>query len=139
MRAAMLLLALSIGAEVAAETVVATSTLRAQHTLTEANVRLDPTDTPGGASSLDDVLGFELKQAVYAGRPIMLSNLNKAAIIERNQPVRAFFVRNGLTIVIEARALERGSVGDIIQIMNITSRNTLYAEVTHDGKLKVDP
>lgn len=139
MRMAIFLLAVNIGAEVAAETVVATSTLRAQQTLTKDNVRLEPTDIPGGAGSLDEVLGFELKQAVYAGRPIMLSNLNKAAIIERNQPVRAFFVRNGLTIVVEARALERGSVGDIIQIMNLASRNTLYAEVTHDGKLKVEP
>lgn len=139
MRALLIFLGLCSACTVAAETVVATQTLRAKQVVTADTVRLDPTDVRGGAPSFEDVIGFELKRAVYAGRPILLSNLAQAAIIERNQSVRAIFEKHGLTIEVEARALERGAVGDTIQVMNLASRNTILAEVMSDGRLRVNP
>lgn len=139
MRAFLILIGLSSGFDVAAETVFATQTLRAKQVVTADSVRLDPADVSGGATSLEDVIGFELKRSVYANRPILLSNLSKAAIIERNQSVRAIFIKNGLTIEVEARALERGAVGDTIQVMNLASRNTILAEIMQDGRLRVNP
>jgi flagella basal body P-ring formation protein FlgA len=139
MRALLILIGMCSGFGAAADTVVATQTLRAKQMVTEDLVRVDPTDVRGGATSLDDVIGFELKRAVYAGRPILLSNLAKAAIIERNQSVRVVFTKHALTIEVEARALERGSVGDTIQVMNLMSRNTILAEVMPNGRLRVQP
>lgn len=60
-------------------------------------------------------------------------------MIERNEIAAATFVLNGLTIVTEARALERGSVGDVIRAMNLTSRSTITALVLEDGSLRVLP
>ena len=67
------------------------------------------------------------------------NNLSTAALIERNQVVRAIFSSNGLTIEIEARALERGAKGDVIRAMNLMSRATIQAQVQENGQLKVLP
>jgi flagella basal body P-ring formation protein FlgA len=102
-------------------------------------VQLQKGQAPGAAQLLENVIGAEAKRAIYAGRPVLTSNITRAALIERNQIVAATFSLNGLTIDTEARALERGSVGDIIRAMNLTSRSTIRAEVLEDGRLKVLP
>ena len=122
-----------------AETVLAVKTLRPRDVVSVQSVRLDASHVPGAATSLDAVVGKEVKRAVYAGHPVLLSNLTDAALVERNQVVAATFSLKGLTIETEARALERGSAGDIIRAMNLTSRTTIRAEVLEDGRLKVLP
>ena len=122
-----------------ADTVFATETLRAKQIVTADLVDIQTTDVRGAATSLDDVVGFELKRAVYAGKPIMLSNLERAALVERNQRVRVLYKKGLLKIEIEARALERGAVGDFIEVMNLSSRKTIIAEVLKNGQLSVSP
>ena len=122
-----------------AETVVATKTLRPRDVITAQSVQLEDVDVIGAAETLDDVVGNEVRHAVYAGRPILLANIAAPALVERNEIVQATFALNGLTIDTEARALERGAAGDIIRAMNLTSRATIQAEVLEDGRLKVLP
>jgi len=139
MRAFILLCLMALPAHLSAESVVATRTLRAKEIVAADSVKLDPAKVGGAAERLEDVVGYELKSSVYAGRPIMTSNIAKAAVIERNQVVRAIFAVKGLRIEASARALERGAVGDVIEAMNIVSRKTIRAEVTAEGQLKVLP
>ncbi|MGJ8603549.1 MAG: flagellar basal body P-ring formation chaperone FlgA [Marivita sp.] len=121
------------------DTVFASKTMRPRDVITEQSVHLKDVDTPGAAQSLDAVIGTEVKRAIYAGRPVLHSDIALAALIERNQIVAATFSVKGLTIETEARALERGSVGDIIRAMNLMSRTTIRAQVMEDGRLKVLP
>jgi flagella basal body P-ring formation protein FlgA len=107
--------------------------------ITAEAIHLQDVQVAGGANTLEDVIGSEVKHAVYAGRPVLSSNLVKAALIERNQIATAIFVLNGLTITTEARALERGAVGDVIRAMNLSSKSILRTEVLEDGSLKVLP
>lgn len=139
MRGLFTLLLLITANGVAADTVFATETLRAKQVVTANLVEVQSNDVRGAARTLEDVLGFELKRAVYAGKPILLSNLSKAAIVERNQRVRAHFTNGPLKIEIDARALERGAVGDLIEIMNLSSRKKILAEVLDNGQLRVSP
>jgi flagella basal body P-ring formation protein FlgA len=122
-----------------AETVLAVKTLRPRDVIDAQSVRVDRVDVPGAAQSLADVVGKEVKRAVYAGHPVLIANITDAALVERNQVVAATFSLRGLTIETEARALERGSAGDTIRAMNLTSRTTIRAVVLDDGRLKVLP
>lgn len=139
MRVLIALCLVAQGTPVLAETVFAKITLRPRDVIAEGMVYLDTVNTPGAMQHLDEVIGAEVRRAVYAGHPIMAENLTRAAEIERNQIVPATFSLNGLTIATEARALERGAVGDVIRAMNLTSRNTIRAEVLEGGTLKVLP
>lgn len=139
MRYLTLVFLLAAAAPALAESVIASKPLRPREVITEDAVQLQATVVQGAAQSIRDVVGREVKRAVYAGRPVYTSNLIQPALVERNQVVVATFVLNGLTIATEARALERGSAGEIIRAMNLTSRTTIRAEILEDGQLKVLP
>lgn len=122
-----------------ADSVFAARTLNPREVITAESLLIRDADVPGAARHLEDVIGLEVVRAVYAGHPVLTDNLSAAAVIERNALVRAVFSVNGLSIEIEARALERGAVGDVIRAMNLSSRNTIRAEVQPNGHLKVVP
>lgn len=138
MRGAVLLFALCIGAQAAAETVVATQTIRPQQIITEADVRLDKAVVPGAHADTQDVIGQEAKVAIYPGRPVMVSAVGTPALIERNAIVELVYRRGGLVIVTEGRALARAAAGERIRVQNLASRTTLFGTVTPSGKIEVN-
>ena len=121
-----------------ADTVLAKETLRAKKPIAADSVHVASMDTPGAAETLQHVIGFEPKTAIYAGRPVLHSNLQRPAIIERNQVVSASYSVGLLTINTEVKALERGSVGDAIGAINLSSRQKMYGVVTKSGTLQVE-
>lgn len=139
MRHLMILALVTLPAPAFTDSVIATQTLRPKEVISPQSVQLQQADIAGAAQGLDDVIGAEVKRAVYSGQPVLTSNLTRAALVERNQIVAATFTLNGLTIATEARAMERGAAGDVIRAMNLTSRAPIRAEVMEDGRLKVLP
>lgn len=127
------------GQSALADTVFAKETIRARQVISAESVVLKDVYTVGAVDTLAGAIGSEARRMIYAGHAIMTTNITRAAAIERNQIAMATFAQNGLTISTEARALERGAVGDVIRAMNLTSRNTIRAEVMADGTLRVLP
>ena len=124
-------------APLAADTVVAVRTLRAQTIVTPQDVSIIEDSIPGMAVSIEDVVGLETRNILYAGRPISLGDLGPAAIIERNQIVPLIYSAGGLTIVADARSLERAGPGDMIRVMNLSSKNTVSGVVAPNGTVHV--
>ena len=122
----------------AAETLVATRTLRAQTILSTDDMTLIADIVPGAVGTLADVVGLETRVAIYQGQPIFQKNLGPPAVVERNQTVQLAFQSGTLTILSEGRALERGGVGDRIRVMNVASRATISGFVAADGTVRVD-
>ena len=134
-RLALVLILLPIGAW--ADTVLAARTLRAETVLTEQDVKLAPGDTSG---ALDDpllVVGMEARVTLYAGRPIRPEDLGPPAIVDRNQLVPLSYHAGTLSILTEGRALGRGGVGDMIRVMNLSSRTTVTGRIASDGQVLV--
>jgi flagella basal body P-ring formation protein FlgA len=82
---------------------------------------------------------MEARVALYAGRPIRATDLREPAVIDRNQVVKLSYQHGSLTIQTDARALDRASSGEVIKVMNLSSKTTLYARVRPDGTLIVEP
>lgn len=120
-----------------AETVVAARTIRANAIILPSDVTMSTAEIPNGFGRVDDVVGQEARQILYAGRPVFLDSIGPPAIVTRNQIVRLSFAGTGLSITTDGRALERGAVGDRIRIMNLSSRATLFGHVEADGSVKV--
>ena len=55
----------------------------------------------------------------------------------RNQVVTLRYERAGLSIETEGRALGAGGEGDVIRVMNLSSRATLMARINADGSATV--
>lgn len=120
-----------------ADTVVATRTIRAQSILTAQDLVLKDEESPGAATSLDQVIGKETRVALYAGTPIHQGDVGPPAVVERNQIVRLIFERDGLRIVADGRSLSRARPGERIRVMNMSSRATVTGRVGADGRVTV--
>ena len=122
-----------------ADSLVATRTIRAQTTLSADDMTLVSMDIPGALTKVSAALGQETRIAIYAGKPILAQSLGPGAIIERNQIIPLTYRVGGLTIHTEGRALARGGAGELIEIMNLTSRAKVIGRIGADGVVRVGP
>ena len=134
-----LLIWLLVPCPVWADSLVATRVIEAQTTLTADDITAVAMEIPGALSDAADAIGQEARVAIYPGRPIRASDLGQSAVVERNQIIPLAYVAGGLTILTEGRALSRGGVGAVIDVMNLASRTTVSAEIGADGVARVGP
>ena len=138
------LLAVPAGAQIpatpaGAQTLVATRTLKAQSIIGPGDVVAVAAVIPGTLSDPGDVLGQEARVTLFAGRPIRPGDVGPPASVERNQIVVLRFQAGGLDILAEGRALARGGTGDVIRVINQSSRNTVSGLIDADGTVRVGP
>lgn len=120
-----------------ADSVVPVRTIRAQEPIAAGDLQTRPGEVAGGFTRISDVAGLEARVALYPGRPVRKGDVTRPAIVERNQVTTLVFERAGLRIVTQARALDRAAVGDLIKVMNLASRSTVYGRVRADGTISV--
>ncbi|WP_322893035.1 MULTISPECIES: flagellar basal body P-ring formation chaperone FlgA [unclassified Yoonia] len=117
----------------AAETLVAARTIPAQSIIGAEDLTLSPQIIPGGVTDPAAIVGMETRVALYAGRPIRPGDVIFPAIVERNQIIMLTYQSHGLAISTEGRALGRAGPGDLIRVMNLSSRATVTARIGLDG------
>lgn len=135
----LLILLLLLPAMAGAESLIATRTIRAQSILASTDMALVAADIPGALADPVAAAGLEARVTLYAGRPIRAGDLGPPAIIDRNQIVPLAYHAGPLAILTEGRALARGGVGDVIRVMNLTSRTTVTGRIGADGLVQVGP
>lgn len=126
-------LLISTASGVTAETVVAARTIPAQTMIMAEDILVNDRVTPGAVSDPVQIIGMEARVALFAGRPIRAGDVGFPAVVERNQVIQLNYERNGLVISTEGRALGRAGPGDIIRVMNMSSRTTVSAQISVDG------
>lgn len=123
----------------AADSLVATRTIRAQSVLAPEDMTLVAAAIPGALTDPRQAVGSEARVTLYAGRPIRMGDLGPPALIDRNQIVPLAYQSGALTILAEGRALARGGEGDVIRVMNLASRTTVSGRIAADGSVMVGP
>lgn len=124
---------------VQADTLAAARNLPAQLVITAADLTRADTAVPGALLDPARAIGLETRVAIYAGRPVFDADLVQPAVVDRNQIVPLTYFHAGLAITTDGRALDRGSVGDRIRVMNLSSRSTVIGRVGSDGSISVAP
>lgn len=120
-----------------ADAVVPTRTIRATDTISRNDVTVKNITNSAAFSRIEDVIGQEARTTLYAGRPILFDDVGAPALVARNQIVLLRYIADGLVIMTEGRALQRGGIGDRVRIMNLDSRATLFGRVEKDGTVRV--
>lgn len=121
----------------AAEIIVPVRTIRAQQIIAPEDVMVLDKTVPGAVSDPADAIGQEARRALYANRPIAPADLGPPALVDRNQAVALAYREGPVQIVTEGRALSRGGLGDVIRVMNLSSRTTVAGEITAQGMVIV--
>lgn len=125
---------LAVCANVAqAEIVVAARTIRPQTIIAPEDLVMRDLAVPGAVADPALLIGMEARVALYANRPIQPGDVGFPATVERNQLIMIIYQNGTLLISTEGRALGRAGPGDMIQVMNLTSRTTVNARIGTDG------
>ena len=122
---------------VAAETLVAARTIRSQALIGPQDVVVLAGEMAGSLTRPEEAVGLEARVTLYAGRPIQHGQVGPPALVQRNQTVVLIFRRGALSILAEGRSLGRGSAGEVIKVMNVTSRSTVSGVIGADGQVRV--
>lgn len=131
------LLMITLASAAQAQTVVTTRTIPARVQITAADLAILPQTTPGTLSDPAQIIGMEARVALYPNRPVTAADIGPPALIERNQIIGLRFRIGNLTITTEGRALDRGAAGELLRVMNLSSRETVTARVGADGMADV--
>lgn len=122
-----------------ADTVIAARTIPAQTLIGPEDLLLREVDIPGGTDDPLLLIGMEARTALYAGRAVLPADVGFPAIVDRNQIVSLIYNAGGLTISTEGRALGRAGEGEVIRVMNLSSKTTVAARIGADGAAYVTP
>ena len=132
MRGLLIALLLS-AAPAAADVLVAARTIPAQTLIGPDDLVFARMDDSTGVDDPALLVGMEARVALYAGRPVRPGDVGLPAIVDRNEIIPLIYDAGGLFIATEGRALGRGGAGEVIRVMNLTSRNTVTAKIGNDG------
>jgi flagellar basal body P-ring formation protein FlgA len=93
-----------------------------------------------GRGFLDDpklAVGLAPRRTMSAGQMLRQADLMKPELVRRNDMVTLVYEMPGIVLTSRGKALETGSDGDIISVVNIQSRRTVQGTVTASGTVTV--
>ena len=83
------------------------------------------------------ILGMAAKTPLEAGKPIYKHNLTTPLWVKRNDAVVVRVVTKNITLTAQGRAMENGSEGETIRVLNISSRKVIEGVVTGKGDVSI--
>ncbi len=132
-----LLVAFVSPAPAPAQEVLATHTLRVGTVLDEGDLKVPRGDDARRRELIAALVGLETRRAIYTGRPVVAADLGPPTLVRRNAVVVMLYSDRGLGIRTEGRALESGGAGEVVRVINLTSRRSLLATVTGQNQVEV--
>jgi flagella basal body P-ring formation protein FlgA len=117
--------------------VLAARTLKVGTVLREADLRVPDREDADVAELLAGLVGLETRRAIYTGRPVVAADLGPPTLVQRNAVVVMIYSDRGLGIRTEGRALESGGAGEVVRVINLTSRQSILATVTGLNQVEV--
>jgi flagellar basal body P-ring formation protein FlgA len=82
-------------------------------------------------------LGMQMRRPIRAGQPLRVADLVKPDLVQRDQAVTVIFQTTGLYLTTRGKALDNGTEGDVVSVLNIQSKRTLTGTVTGRGQVTI--
>jgi DNA-directed RNA polymerase alpha subunit len=93
---------------------------------------LDPKDALAQAA---EILGLAAKRPVRAGQPLRAADLMKPEVVKKNDIVMMRYEIPGIVLTLRGQALDNGTEGDVVNVLNIQSKRTIQGTVTGPGQV----
>jgi flagella basal body P-ring formation protein FlgA len=85
----------------------------------------------------DELVGMTPRRMLFNDKPIKLSEIEAPQIIKRGENVTMTFNNGAMILTAMGKAMENGSKGDLIRVVNASSSRTIMAMVTGQKQVKV--
>lgn len=120
-----------------ADSVVATRNIPPGGIVSAEDVTLVAMEIPNALTTLKEVVGQIAHSGLTAGHVVRADQIAPQLRIQRNAIVALTLRSGGLEIQTEGRALTEGGVGDVIDIMNLSSRTRISGRIISDGSVLI--
>ena len=91
----------------------------------------------GEAATREAALGMQLRRPLRAGQAIKVADLAKPDLVQRDQGVTLIYQTAGLYLTTRAKALDNGTEGDVVNVLNLQSKRTVSGVVTGRGQVTI--
>lgn len=88
-------------------------------------------------ASRDRAVGMQSRRQLRAGQAIRNADLAKPDLVIRDQAVTLVFRAAGLYLTVRGKALDAGTEGDVVNVMNLQSKRTVAGVITGRGEVTV--
>jgi flagella basal body P-ring formation protein FlgA len=88
-------------------------------------------------SRLTDISGQVAKMRIPAGRPITNRSIRSVHAVKRGEDVTVRFEGTTLRITMKGRAIQNGSLGETVRVMNVNSKRMFDARVVGAGMVEI--
>ncbi len=85
----------------------------------------------------DRAVGMQARKQLRAGQPLKTADIGKPDLVQRDQSVTLIYESVGLYLTIRGKALENGTEGDVVSVMNLQSKRTISGVVTGRGQVTI--
>ncbi len=83
------------------------------------------------------VIGMQARRQLRAGLALRQSDVAKPDLVQRDQAVTIVYQAPGITLTIRGKALDSGTEGDAVTVMNLQSKRTFSGTVTGRNQVVV--
>jgi flagellar basal body P-ring formation protein FlgA len=92
----------------------------------------------GGDPALRErAIGMQLRRSMRAGQPVRVADLTKPDLVQRDQDVTLIFQTAGIYLTTRGKALDAGTQGDVVNVLNPQSKRTVSGIVTGRGQVTI--
>ena len=89
------------------------------------------------AATRDRALGMQMRKQLRAGQALRSADLAKPDLVQRDQTVTLIYESTGLYLTIRGKALENGTEGDVVSVVNLQSKRTVSGVVIGRGQVSI--
>ena len=122
---------------------IATARLRAGSVLRADDVRMARVHTAVVRGEVvrqpDEAIGMQVKRQILAGQPLLVNELTRPSMVLKGATVLMQLDSPGIALTAEGQAMEGGSIGERIRVLNPMSRAIVEAEVIGADRVRVAP
>jgi flagellar basal body P-ring formation protein FlgA len=95
-------------------------------------------DVGGDAASRDKAVGMQMRRPMRASQPLKAADLVKPDLVQRDQNVTLIYQTAGLYLTTRGKALDNGTEGDTVSVLNPQSKRTITGVVTGRGQITIE-
>jgi len=88
-------------------------------------------------ASRDRAVGMQARRQLRAGQALKVADLAKPDLVQRDQNVTLTYEAAGLYLTIRGKALEGGTEGDVVSVLNLQSKRTVSGVVVGRGQVSI--
>ena len=89
------------------------------------------------AANRSRAVGMQMRKGMHAGQPLRTADLGKPDLVQRDDNVTLIYEAAGLYLTVRGKAVDGGTEGDTVTVLNLQSKRTVAGTVIGRGQVAI--